>query len=471
MRRHPIRPLFALLSAAVALVVVADAPSLAAAVTGSWSGTYSLHGEDSVTFVVAGTRATVALGAAHAAAQSVPFSGSNGRIRFQLPGRPAAVVFEGRLRNGRIRGSVRQAGLRGAFHVRRGAAPRLLAQGLYAGGRAVVDTPFGVPRLVDLETGEVHGLYGRGSAFDVGSGFATRAPAAGVASFGPAGAVIAGQPAQRLRVRQYEVRFQSGSVSLAGTLTIPPGPGRHPAVAFVHGSGPQTRAYLPDLAAMLLHHGVAVLAYDKRGNGQSGGTYPGESPTPSTIDVLARDAEAAVRFLAAQVEIDPGRVGLGGHSQAGWIVPRAAAREPKVRFAVLFAGPAVTANENDRYQILTGQGERPQELSDEAIDAGVLARGPGGVDPMPEIRSLKIPALWVYGALDKHIPTRLSVRLLEPLAAEPGRDFSVAVFANANHALVETQTGLTAEMLRSSTFARGLFPRVADWLRARGLAG
>ena len=90
---------------------------------------------------------------------------------------------------------------------------------------------------------------------------------------------------------------------------------------------------------------------------------------------------------------------------------------------------------------------------------------------MPWIRSLGIPALWLYGGLDKHIPTRLSVRLLAPVAAEAGRDFSVAVFPNANHALVETQTGLTAEMLRSDRFAPGLFPQVGDWLRARGLAG
>jgi dienelactone hydrolase len=203
--------------------------------------------------------------------------------------------------------------------------------------------------------------------------------------------------------------------------------------------------------------------------GQSGGDYPGESPEPFTIDTLARDAESAVRFLAAQPEVDPARVGLAGHSQAGWIIPRAAAREPGARFAVIFAGPAVTADENDLFQELTGQGERPQEMSDAAIDAEVLRRGPGGVDPMPWVRALRIPALWVYGGLDKHIPSRLSVRLLEPVASEPGRDFTALVFPNANHALVETQTGLTAEMLRSDTFAPGMFTQVGDWLRARGL--
>ena len=460
---------FLTLSAAAMLVLAGAAPSMTSAVGGSWTGSYDLRGGDSVTFVVSGPRTTVALGPSHASAQTVALSGRNGRVRFQLPGRPGPVVFEGRLRNGRIVGTVRQGTLRGSFRARRGSSPRLLAQGTYGNGQAVVDTPFGAPRLVNADTGEVHGLYARGSAFDIGSGFATLAPAAGTASFGPAAAVVDGASAPRLRYRQLEVRFRSGSIMLAGTLTIPPGGGRHPAVAFVHGSGPQSRAYLPDLSAMLLHHGVAVLAYDKRGIGQSAGTYPGESPSPPTIDELSSDAEAAARFLAAQPEIDPARVGLAGHSQAGWIMPRAATREPAVRFLVVFAGPAVTADESDLYQDLTGQGDRPQELSDDAIDARVLQAGPAGVDPMPSIRRLAIPALWVYGGRDMHIPTRLSVRRLEPLAGEAGRDFTILVYPNANHALVETQTGLTAEMLRSNTFAPGMFGRVGDWLRAHGL--
>src|SRR5213076_2227429 len=110
-----------------------------------------------------------------------------------------------------------------------------------------------------------------------------------------------------------------------------------------------------------------------------------------------------------------------------------------------------------------------QELSDSDIDQEVLRRGPGGVDPIPWIRKLRIPTLWLYGGLDKSIPDRLSVRRLEPIAREPGRDFTVAVFPHANHALVETQTGLTSEMLRSDRFAPGLFPRVAAWLAAHGL--
>jgi len=213
-----------------------------------------------------------------------------------------------------------------------------------------------------------------------------------------------------------------------------------------------------------------VLAYDKRGVGASGGAYPGDSPTATAIDRLARDAAAAARFLAGRAEVDPARIGLAGHSQAGWIMPLAAMREPGIRFLVTFSGPAVTADENDLYQTLAGEGERPQRMTDAAIDAQVERAGLGGVDPVPWIGALRIPALWLYGGLDHIVPPRLSAKRLRALAAEPDRDFTVWTFPRANHALVETKTGLTSEMLRSDRYARGMFPRVGAWLRAHGLA-
>jgi dienelactone hydrolase len=368
---------------------------------------------------------------------------------------------------------VRQAAASGTFSARRGEGRPLLAQGLYeADGRtlAVVDDPYGPARLVDLDSGTVNALYPEGEAFAIGSGFAARAPTAGTARFDARGAVVDGGRMTRTDLRQLEVRFPSGSATLAGTLTLPPGAGPHPAAVFVHGSGATSRAYLPDLQALLVRNGVAVLAYDKRGIEQSGGSYPGESPTASTIGILAGDAVAAVRFLARQPEIDPARVGLAGHSQAGWIMPLAAMRDTAIRFLVVFSGPAVTADENDLFQDLAGEGNQPQQLTDAEIDSQVLSHGRGGVDPMPWIRTLRIPALWLYGGLDKIVPPRLSVQRLEPVAGEPGRDFRIEVYPNANHALVETKTGLTSEMLRSDRFAPDLFRDVGDWLRAHHLS-
>jgi len=368
------------------------------------------------------------------------------------------MTFAGSVSGDRLIGIVRQGTAHGTFRARPGEDRSLAVAGFY-GALAVVDDPYGPERLVDVDSGAVNALYPAGARFVIGSGFATRAPTRGFARL-----------AVRQVTRQLEVRFRSGDAMLSGTLTLPGSRGPHAAVAFVTGSGETSRAYLPDLQALLVRNGVAVLAYDKRGIGQSGGDYPGEAPTTSTIDVLARDASAAVRFLGRQPEIDRARIGLAGHSQAGWIMPLAASRTRAVHFLVVFSGASVTAGETDLYQTLTGQGERPQRVSDAAIDAQVLAAGRGGVDPMPWIGKLQIPAVWVYGGRDEQVPARLSVRRLDPVAREPGRDFSIRVFPHANHALVETKTGLTSEMLRADRFAPGMFPFVRTWLRRHGLA-
>jgi uncharacterized protein len=435
----------------VLLCVLLAVRSAAAETPGGWwMGSYTLAGPGTFTVELKGARATVALGLGHAGAQTVPVEVDGADVRFTLPGRPTPVVFAGTVAGDLFAGTARQGTAHGTFRARRGEDRGTVAAGFY-GRRAVVDDEYGPERIVDLDSGSVNALYPVGGRFAVGSGFATRSPMRGLAR------LVGRRP-----IRQVEVRFRSGDAVLSGTLTLPASRGPSPAVSFVTGSGRTTRAYLPDIQALLVHSGVAVLAYDKRGVGQSGGIYPGESPTPETIDVLARDAAAGARFLARQPEIDRSRIGLAGHSQAGWIMPLAAVRTPAVHFLVSFSGPTVTADETDLYQSLTGQGDRPQTESDAAIDRQVLAAGRGGVDPMPWIRKLRIPELWVFGGRDMQVPPRLSIRRLEPFP----RNVTVRVFPRANHALVETKTGLTSEMLRSDRFAPGFFRFVSAWLRA-----
>jgi uncharacterized protein len=142
-----------------------------------------------------------------------------------------------------------------------------------------------------------------------------------------------------------DVGFDGGAsgVKLAGTLTLPPGAGRFPAVVLVSGSGPNARDEMVAdhriflvLADYLTRHGLAVLRYDKRGVGQSTGDY-----ADATTADFANDAAAAVAYLRTRPEIDPARVGLIGHSEGGAVVPIVAARDPKVAFIVMMAGPGV----------------------------------------------------------------------------------------------------------------------------------
>ena len=200
------------------------------------------------------------------------------------------------------------------------------------------------------------------------------------------------------------------------------------------------------------------------------GPYPGEHASVAAIQRYARDAEATARFLARQPEVDPRRVGLSGGSQAGWIMPLAASRQPAVSWLHLLVSPAVTVDESDFYADLTTQGASIPPLSPDEIDDRVRAHGPGGFDPLPAIRALRIPGLWIYGGLDQHIPTRLSIERLRPIVFEPGRDFTVALYPKANHSLLETEHGLNAETGRSHQMAGGLFAQLHAWLRAHALS-
>ena len=458
------------------MLVVPAAGANQASLEGTWRGTFALPRPLPVSVALTGSMATVSLPAGHAAPAVVSVRRSGARVRFALPGRPNALAFDGVLRKGAITGTVTQAGLRGKFTLKRGAALAVADLGVYRldDGHAIsVELAGGRRLLLDYDAAEIHGLFKEGgSTWTVGSGLGVRDPAAGTAAFSQGIDLSVNgvtRHGTRLEVRQQEVRFRSGGVMLAGTLMLPIAPGKHPAVAYVHGSGETPRNDGAVYTAYFLSRGFAVLAYDKRGIEQSGGTWPGEAATVHSVDIYARDAEAAVRFLAAQPEIDAARVGLTGASQAGWVTPVAARRERAIRFLVLVSGPTVTTNEQMTYQDLTTEGATTPTLPPAEILAEVRRVGPGGFDPLPSIRQLTIPVLWLFGAIDQHIPTSLSVERLASIASASGHDFTYFVFPGADHFLLESEHALIAEDLRSSHYPAGLFSKVDGWLRARSL--
>jgi uncharacterized protein len=466
-----------LLAAAAAVACAAVVCASAAphpAISGSWRGTFSLPTLASISVQLSGGRATVTLPAGHPAPTRVAvWRGAHGRLRFVLPGRPTPLVFAGRLAGRTIRGTVTQAGLRGTFVLRRGQPLASGSLGVYrldSGAPLALVQPAGRRLLVDFDASRIHGLFASGgSRWDVGSGLGTRAPATGSAVFSADRLELtqagARQTARRIPQVEREVRFRSGSVWLAGTLAVPVGARAHtlPGVVLVHGSGPTTRNDPAVLAAYFEAQGLAVLTYDKRGIGQSAGSYPGEAATETSVGVYARDAAAAARFLAAQPEVDRSRVGLAGSSQAGWIAPPAATKEPTIRYLALVSGPAVTTGEVDTYAGLTTQGQTTPSASPAEILEQVRRAGPGGFDPLPSIRRLTVPSLWLYGALDQHVPAALCVERLAGTGAD------VRVFPRADHFLIESDHGLIAEDLRSHRYADGAFVALGSWLDAHGL--
>ncbi len=138
-----------------------------------------------------------------------------------------------------------------------------------------------------------------------------------------------------------------GGHRLAGTLTVPEGRGPFPAAILISGSGPQDRnetiqGHKPFL--VLAHHltlaGIAVLRFDDRGVGASGGDF-----AAATSADFATDVAAGIDYLATRPEIDESRIGLVGHSEGGLIAPLVATQRDDVAYLVLLAAPGLPGDE------------------------------------------------------------------------------------------------------------------------------
>ena len=238
--------------------------------------------------------------------------------------------------------------------------------------------------------------------------------------------------------REVDVRFTCAGAELVGTLAIPPGPAPHPAAVWVHGSGESARLTYSGapLVRELVHEGVAVLSYDKRGVGESTGECcPGDS---GHFNLLAADAAGALQAVAARPEIDRTRIGFIGASQAGWVVPLAAARGLRpVAFTALVDAPAVSAGEERMYSQMTGEeGGHPSEESRSDIIEQVRAAGPSEFDPGPLLEAQRFPSLWLYGAEDHSQPTTLDLEVLARLRAG-NKGVKAIVFPDADHGLLD----------------------------------
>ena len=104
---------------------------------------------------------------------------------------------------------------------------------------------------------------------------------------------------------------------------------------------------------------MATLCFDKRGVGQSTGTFVfvGAKDSIAVFDDLAGDMAAGVAFLRTRPEIDAKRIGLAGVSQAGWIMPLAA-RKAQPAFMVLMVGPTVSVGLEGFYSRIVEDTER-----------------------------------------------------------------------------------------------------------------
>lgn len=152
----------------------------------------------------------------------------------------------------------------------------------------------------------------------------------------------------------HEVVFTSAGLRLSGTLTVPDGSDRCACVLMVTGSGQVDRNenqkrfplnVMGELAGHLAQRGIGSLRYDKRGVGESEGSF-----WETGFHDNVADASAALAFLKTQEHVRADKVFLLGHSEGAYIAARVAAGSSGVAGAVLLAGGARLGEEELRWQ-------------------------------------------------------------------------------------------------------------------------
>ena len=261
-----------------------------------------------------------------------------------------------------------------------------------------------------------------------------------------------------------ELPLLNGEVILQAALALPPTPGPHPALVVVHGSGRATRHQFNWVAEYFAPRGIAVLAYDKRGVGDSTGLYSSVGPANShqILSQLASDALAGVSQLGQDPRIRSDQVGLLGFSQAGWIIPLAASRSSEVAFTAIVSGPTVSVGEEIYYSRLSGDDAgSPTDLSDAEISAKLRKYdGPRGFDPVPSLRAMQAPGLWIFGGADRSIQVAECIEIMDQLIKDEGKDFTYKLHPRGDHGLRDVETG--------ERFPA--FDEILEWMQQRGFA-
>lgn len=148
---------------------------------------------------------------------------------------------------------------------------------------------------------------------------------------------------------EQRVSIRHGGHTLNGVLTTPrDGRKRHGLVVYVHGDGPVDATHGDGYKPMWeanAEAGYASLSWDKPGVAGAPGNWLDQS-----MDDRADEAAAAVAWARARPDIDGDRIGLWGASQAGWVLPKVAART-RVGF-VIAVSPAINWLRQGRYNLL-----------------------------------------------------------------------------------------------------------------------
>jgi dienelactone hydrolase len=131
-----------------------------------------------------------------------------------------------------------------------------------------------------------------------------------------------------------DVTFKSEGVDCAGWYFEPDGPGPFPAVAMAHGMGAVKEMYIEPFAQAFAAAGIAVLLFDYRYYGASGGEPRSKISPRDQIE----DYRNALTWLSLQPEVDENRLGVWGTSFSGGHVLWLGACDVRVKAVVSQVG-------------------------------------------------------------------------------------------------------------------------------------
>jgi dienelactone hydrolase len=458
------------------------------------------------------------------------------QLHFELPRDAAAFTFDGEFKDGTISGEVRQDGECSAFHLTRIAKvePKILDEysGVYQlepGWFILIEhiqtliTQKGEPgsplHCIDLKSGRLRLLFPLSeTTFFAGPALLITSPVELKVTFikSKQGEVIgltwhetgsSEKSAPKFHnFKEEEVTFSNGDVTLAGTLTVPTTKAPHPAVIII-GHGPR-EIYLP-LSRFFVSYGIAVLRYDKRGEGDS----TGPRVEQVAFSAQAADALAAVEFLKSRNDVQPRQIGLWGLSQGGYIAPIAASRSKDVAFIITVSGPGVSPVQQELYRVenvlrergfsegeiaeamaffkrkfeVARTGEGWEQLAADAQQARAKKwfeyhglpssldrlqwswKNVWSYDPALFFENTTCPVLVLLGGMDADVPTKESVPRIEQALKKGGnKDYTIKVFPKGSHSLLEMSTGNHAkDLCYIKGFSPGYFETMANWILKR----
>lgn len=306
---------------------------------------------------------------------------------------------------------------------------------------------------------------------------------------------------QLTRLKTIPVTFGD---SLYGELFLPLTGKPQAVVLLQYGSGNESAIANNYVQYLLTRDKIAVFVFDKRGTGKSAGVYTADFVR------MAKDMAAGVEKVKTLPAVKGLPIGVMGESQGGWVVPLTATLT-KVDFVIASYSLAISPQEENRQEVLN-------ELKDTAFKAkalevaavtdrivmskfkeglpelavlkskyenedwykelegdytGPLAHATASqlaqfkeifsmdidlyYDPMPALRRVKVPMLWVIAGKDTEAPNTETIARLQQLRAD-GSNLDLVIFPDADHGMIEKRG-----------HSVGYFALLKDWILTRKL--